>query len=290
MDGKIRRSASRVLALALAFALCLSMVPVAAQADGNGTYREVTENLTDWSGEYLLVYEAKDGTAYVFNGSLVGDALDAVSNYVSATISNGTITADRAYSVTVEAVTGGYVIKAASGSYIYAPSDNNALATSSNQSTADNYPITFAVTSDGIDIQLQSDPHMRFNSASNQMRFRYYKSGTYTNQQPVTLYRLEDGGSGGTAVAAPQASPQAGSVTSGTQITLSTTTSGATIYYTLNGDEPTGAASTTEFLYSAPFAITGEVNDIITLKAIAVKDGVTSTVQTISYTFLYLRY
>lgn len=119
-------------------------------------------------------------------------------------------------------------------------------------------------------------------------RFRAYKNSTVMgnpNGYPYefTLYKLE-GGSGGTTVAAPQASPQAGSVTSGTQITLSTTTSGATIYYTLNGDEPTGAASTTEFLYSAPFAITGDAGDTVTLKAIAVKDGVTSAVQTISYT------
>lgn len=34
---------------------------------------------------------------------------------------------------------------------------------------------------------------MRFNAASNQMRFRYYQSTTYTNQKPVTLYKLEGG-------------------------------------------------------------------------------------------------
>ena len=39
-------------------------------------------------------------------------------------------------------------------------------------------------------------------------------------------------------VAAPQADPQAGTVVSGTPVTLSCTTGGAVIYYTLDGSEP----------------------------------------------------
>lgn len=281
MDGKIRRSAPRVLALVLAFALCLSMVPVAAQADGNGTYREVTENLTDWSGEYLLVYEADDGTAYVFNGSL--GTLDSRNNCITATISNGTITTDRAYSVTVESVVGGYVIKAASGSYIYHTTDSgNGLSTTETQSTAARYPITFNVTSEGIDIQLQPGPYMRFNASGSEMRFRYYKSGTYTNQQPVTLYRLEDGGSTTPTVAAPSATPQAGTVASGTSITLSTETEDATIYYTLDGTDPADASNTSRQTYSDSNKPT--INADCTLKAVAELNGTYSALQELQYT------
>ena len=32
---------------------------------------------------------------------------------------------------------------------------------------------------------------LRFNSASNQMRFRYYKASTYSDQQAIQLYKLE---------------------------------------------------------------------------------------------------
>ena len=116
-------------------------------------------------------------------------------------------------------------------------------------------------------------------------RFRAYKNSTVMgnpNGYPYefTLYKLE-GGSGGTTVAAPKASPQAGSVTSGTQITLTCSTSGATIYYTLDGSDPT----TSSTQYTGPISLAAyEVGTEVTLKAIAVKDGVTSAVQTISYT------
>lgn len=181
----------RFLAMFLVALMLVSMLPVTAAAADEGVYKEVTVDQTDWSGEYLLVYEASENQAYVFDGSL--SKLDAVNNYQALEIADGAITADRTCSVTVEAVTGGYIIKAANGQYIYAPSERNTIATSSNQSTAAKYPITFSVASDGVDIVLDSGPHMRFNASGDQMRFRYYQSTTYTNQKPVTLYKLEGG-------------------------------------------------------------------------------------------------
>lgn len=181
----------RFLAIFLVALMLVSMLPVTAAAADEGVYKKVTSDQTDWTGEYLLVYEASETQAYVFDGSL--SDLDDVNNYKELVIADGAITADRAYSVTVEAVTGGYVIKAANGQYIYAPSDKNSLTTNEKKDTAAKYPNTFSVTDDGVDIVLSSGPHMRFNAASNQMRFRYYKSTTYTSQKPVTLYKLEGG-------------------------------------------------------------------------------------------------
>lgn len=181
----------RLLAIFLVALMLVSMLPATAAAADEGVYKKVTSDQTDWTGEYLLVYEASETQVYVFDGSL--SDLDDVNNYKELVIADGAITADRAYSVTVEAVTGGYVIKAANGQYIYAPSESNTIDTSSNQSTAAKYPITFSVASDGVDIVLDSGPHMRFNASGDQMRFRYYKSTTYTNQKPVTLYKLEGG-------------------------------------------------------------------------------------------------
>lgn len=179
----------RLLAIFLVALMLVSMLPVTAAAADEGVYKKVTSDQTDWTGEYLLVYEASETQAYVFDGSL--SDLDDVNNYKELVIADGAITADRAYSVTVEAVTGGYVIKATNGQYIYAPSDKNSLTTNEKKDTAAMYPNTFSVTDDGVDIVLSSGPHMRFNAASNQMRFRYYKSTTYTNQKPVILYKLE---------------------------------------------------------------------------------------------------
>ncbi|MBU5443345.1 chitobiase/beta-hexosaminidase C-terminal domain-containing protein [Paenibacillus sp. MSJ-34] len=67
-------------------------------------------------------------------------------------------------------------------------------------------------------------------------------------------------------VAKPVADPSGGEVPSGTKITLSTTTEDATIYYTTDGSEPSSSSSAE---YIAPIEVTEEM----TIKAIAVKEG-----------------
>ena len=73
-------------------------------------------------------------------------------------------------------------------------------------------------------------------------------------------------------VTKPFATPAAGTVTSGTTVTLNTATPGAKIYYTQDGKDPTKDST----LYSdsnKPVIETGK----LTLKAIAVKDGMTNS-------------
>jgi hypothetical protein len=80
-------------------------------------------------------------------------------------------------------------------------------------------------------------------------------------------------------VSAPTASPQAGSVAAGTEITLACTTAGASIYYTLNGNTPDSSST----LYSDGSKPT--ISAACTLKAIALKEGMTgSEVLTADYT------
>jgi len=81
-------------------------------------------------------------------------------------------------------------------------------------------------------------------------------------------------------VATPAASPSAGAVTSGTKVTVSCSTAGAEIWYTTNGNTPAknGTGST-------KYTATITVNSAVTIKAIAVKDGMNnSQVLTAAYT------
>ena len=79
-----------------------------------------------------------------------------------------------------------------------------------------------------------------------------------------------------TTVEAPVFSPAAGEVTLGTEVSMTTTTTGAAIYYTTNGSTPTSSSTQ----YTGPISITGATN----FKAIAIKDGVSSSVTTAAYT------
>ncbi len=65
------------------------------------------------------------------------------------------------------------------------------------------------------------------------------------------------------AVATPTFNPAAGAVADDTPVTISTVTSGASIFYTTNGDAPTSA--------STPYTVPVVVTDAMTIKAIATK-------------------
>ena len=87
-------------------------------------------------------------------------------------------------------------------------------------------------------------------------------------------------------VGAPTANPTAGNYTENQSVTLTSSTEGATIYYTTDGSEPTITGGTTK-QYTAPIAVTGTEGQSITttIKAIAVKNGMQdSSVETFTYT------
>ena len=69
------------------------------------------------------------------------------------------------------------------------------------------------------------------------------------------------------AAAAPSFSPSAGSYVGDRNVTISTTTSGATIYYTTDGSDPT----TSSTVYSSAIALTAP--STTTIKALAVRTG-----------------
>ena len=139
------------------------------------------ENLED--AAYLIVYE--DGKV-AFNGGLA--TLDAASNNISVTISNNMIVADETTLAALFKVnkTNG-TIQSASGHYIGINTYGNGLKQSDND---EDYTNDISIDASGNAVIVCStsggDMTLRFNKASNDNRFRYYKSG----QQPIQLYKL----------------------------------------------------------------------------------------------------
>jgi len=86
-----------------------------------------------------------------------------------------------------------------------------------------------------------------------------------------------------TAVTEPVFSPTAGTFSSDQSVAITTTTSGATIYYTTDGSTPTSASN----VYSVPIVVAGN-GTTMTIKAIATASGMTdSVVVSSAYTINY---
>ena len=183
----MRERMKRWCALLLALVTVLSLLPTAVLAADEEaavqTYTKVTSAPEDWSGTYLIVNE--ENTA-VFDGSL--DKLDAVDDYKTVEISeDGTISTADQIAFTIAKMEGGYSIKSASEKYIYQSSDANGLKTGTTEAAN-----AITMNEDGTVDIVSGGAHLRFNAASNQMRFRYYKSATYNKQKPITLYKLAE--------------------------------------------------------------------------------------------------
>lgn len=159
--------------------------------DGNA-YVKITSTDELEDGIYLLVYEGNDEHASVaFNGSLES-SLDANGNTIDVTaydnrliVANSTTNASMV-TIAYDAENQGYSVQTASGIYIGTNSNSNELKT--NTSTPFIHSITFdegnaLLTGSGGAV-------LRYNNASNQLRFRYYKSSSYSGQQPIALYKL----------------------------------------------------------------------------------------------------
>lgn len=273
MEAKTRKSAHRALALVLALMLCLTLLIGSAPSSGAAgsgdetTWTQVTSADQFTTGQYYMVTDTSYAPG-VLDGSWVTavEAANAATDAVwTLTVTGDSVTLTDANGVSV-APKGGNNNGIEQGDYDWTWSFNNGKFTFSGQ--------------DSDTVVLASNT----TKTTGENRFRAYKTTTVNSnpdQYPseFTLYQLTDGGSvtPGT-VAAPQASPQAGAVASGTEITLTCATTGASIYYTLDGTDPT-TSSTLYYDNNKP-----TITASCTLKAVAIKDGVSSAVQTVEYT------
>lgn len=150
------------------------------------SYVKVTSAADITAGQYLIVYEAG---ALALNSSL--SKIDAEGNGSAVTIADGKIasTADvDKMSFTFAVVDGGFTIKATNGSYMGSTANSNELKTST--STKYVNVVAFQTAGD-VHIKGTAGTVLRYNKAANNgTRFRYYKSTSYTSQQPIHLYKL----------------------------------------------------------------------------------------------------
>ena len=256
----------------LLLTLIMLLTTNAFMATGQNNYEKVTSSPSDWTGEYLLVYEADATTAYSWTG------VDAANCYEEMTISGNSISASNAVTISIAAMEGGYSILVNGGTnngkYIYGQSGSNTIKFGASPELN-----TLECESDGVKITSYTSV-MRFNNASNNLRFRYFKSTSYTNQQAVQLYKKNDGGQQQETVATPTFSPAEGSYFEHQQVTISCATEGATICYTTDGTDPN--ENSAQFTPNVPL----NISETTTVKAKAYKSGYTpSNIASATYSF-----
>jgi endonuclease I len=148
---------------------------------GNGDYVKVTTAPADWSGEYLLVYENNASSGYVWTG------VDAANCFQEAAITDYSIEDDGFVTIIIAPMSGGYSIwingGTNDGKYINGQSGSNTIKFGTTAALN-----TLEYESDWVKITSNTSV-MRFNNAASEMRFRYYKAGTYNQQQPIQLYK-----------------------------------------------------------------------------------------------------
>ena len=258
-----KRGLSRMLSVLLLVVMVISMLPVSAYAEGTATYTQITSAEELVTGQYVMV-TSTDYAPGVLDGTWV-TALpvttpDASSPVWTITVNDdGTVSLTDSNGVSIAPV-GGNTNGITSGSY------NWAVA-------VDGGKFTFSGQGD--------DTVILASNKGSSNRFRAYKTTTVSGNasgypSTFSLYKVEEGA--GTdpdpveTVATPTASPAAGEVEKGTQVSFACATEGATVYYKTTGDYQA---------YTAP--VTVDADATFTVKA--TKDGMNDSAEaTFAYT------
>lgn len=130
----------------------------------------------------------------------------------------------------------------------------------------------------GWDAPTQSCNKQGWTELGYDLQYKNFSLATITGNQYSYYAGEEEEDPVVETVATPAISPASGEVASGTEISISCTTDGATIYYTLDGTTPSASNGAK---YTAPFALTANA----TVSAIAILSGYNdSEVATATYT------
>lgn len=205
----------------IAFAAALAMMGSAAMAQ-TVKYVKVTEEPADWTGTYLIVYEADDdnNVAYVFNGALEAKDLDSKGNFFEASNPAGEdgvrfIESNAQTDAAVFYISGSpssdypaYCIQSASGYYIGYDNEDKGEPNLeySNEHWLDN---TIAMEEGKTSVNIfgrVSTYQLRFNNDEGKQRFRYHETG---KKKSIKLYqKVEIPGTGIANVESESASKQ----------------------------------------------------------------------------------
>lgn len=278
-----KRSVSAVLAAAVG----VLAVPVISYAE-DGVYTRITTEGEFTSGKYVIATDA-NWAMTALDGSWIG-AQEIAPEEGIVTLSDEAIVWD----VTVS---GDTVTLTDSNEVSVAPAGGN-----NNGIASGEYSWTYEVTENGAFIfgGEGGDTVYLASNRSQDNKFRAYKTTTVTGNpsgypHELYVYKLSDG-SGDTeggdteTVAMPQADPASGTaVELGTTAVTLTADADADIYYSVSTaeGEPEDPTAETGALYSEPFTITADMvydTNSVAVKAIAVKDGVSSNMLTLRYT------
>lgn len=158
-----------------------------AAGGSTASYTKITSAPSDWSGQYIIVFEVPNSTTgKAFNG------IDQSRNYVEVTIKNNTITDSEAIRnsiIIVEKTGDGYSFKVTSGTnkdkYLAAQSGKNKIVFSD---TAKG--LTLSYNSGNVVIKDGAAPFQFNNATNNGQWFRFFgkKNG---GQSEITLFKVE---------------------------------------------------------------------------------------------------
>jgi len=136
---------------------------------------------------------------------------------------------------------------------------------------------SWTVTLNGNQITLTEDAEGNITAEGDGAQYYTFKKTGDAEADSFEYYELATGKTGNLdgvpvtegTVETPVIDPNGGEVESGATVTITCATTGAKIYYTTDGTDPT--ASSTEYTTAI------EITDAVTIKAIAVKDGMTNS-------------
>ena len=238
---KMKKHSVRLLALLLAVVMVLSVMPTMALAEGEAkTFTKVTSADGLTTGQYVLVVDT---------GYAMGEYDNGKNPWITAvapSIANGKIENPTAGIWTLTVSNDGVIMTDAKGTSI-APKggNNNGISKNDSYKWAASFAdgkFTFAGTGEDT-VKLASNTN-----SSN--KFRGYKNETIAKAPgnypcSFTLYKLDAASAPSNKVATPTASPAAGEVEKGTEITFSCATQGATIAYATDGTNFTEGTTAT---------------------------------------------
>ena len=231
-----------------------------------------------WADTYTIGWGTASGDAGTYtNFAGTGGTVDGIVSYITEKNSS---TANPAYNEKSNELRLYYNAQGNGGSITLTPAEGITI-TGIVMTTSTSPSVNYFVDGGTATNITASDNTYTISGISATSSLKIQNANTSNTQLRIkTIAITYSSSSGSSTVATPTFSPVAGTYNDAQNVTISTTTTDATIYYTIDGTDPT----TTSSVYSAAIPVTENT----TIKAYAVKDGLTdSEIATAEYVINY---